>query len=176
MFIKEIFKRFQDFALSMSADDALFKKLEFLLVKVMMTSSDFTEVIGFENLLSLLNYFPENMKQKLCEKLLYSFCTKSEKLSDGFLIHSIFQVAKTLHDKIDFMSEQGEIDRISMIITQIISKVDHGRDLDKTLNVYTDARGLFINLDAVTEALIHRVIGLAVRCHALAKGKHTQKT
>ena len=71
MFIKEIFKRFQDFALSMSADDALFKKLEFLLVKVMMTSSDFTEVIGFENLLSLLNYFPENMKQKLCEKLLY---------------------------------------------------------------------------------------------------------
>lgn len=46
----------------MSADDTLFKKLEFLLVKVMMTSSDFTEVIGFENLLSLLNYFPENMK------------------------------------------------------------------------------------------------------------------
>ena len=57
-FIKEIFKRFQDFALSMNADDALFKKLEFLLAKVMMTASDFSELIGFENLLGLLNYFP----------------------------------------------------------------------------------------------------------------------
>jgi hypothetical protein len=58
IFIKEIFKRFQDFALSMNADDTLFAKLEFLLAKVMMTSSDFSELIGFENLLGLLNYFP----------------------------------------------------------------------------------------------------------------------
>lgn len=38
VFIKEIFKRFQDFALSMSNNESIFKKLEFLLVKVMMTS------------------------------------------------------------------------------------------------------------------------------------------
>jgi hypothetical protein len=42
----------------MSDDSTLFKKLEFLLVKVMMTSNDFSELIGFENLLGLLNYFP----------------------------------------------------------------------------------------------------------------------
>ncbi len=65
-FIREIFKRFQDFALSMSANDTLFRKLEFLLVKVMMTSGDFSELIGLENLLGLLNYFPQTMKQKLC--------------------------------------------------------------------------------------------------------------
>ena len=74
------------------------------------------------------------------------------------------------------MSEQREIDRVSDIIVQLIKKVDHGKDLDKTLNVYTDARGLFINLDKVTECLIFQVIGLANRCHALCKGKHTQKT
>jgi len=131
----------------MSADDTLFKKLEFLLAKVMMTSNDFSELIGFENLLGLLNYFPQNMKQKLCEKMLWFYCSSPEKLSDGFLIHSVFQVAKTLHDKIDFMSEQREIDRTSDIIVKLILKVDHGRDLDKTLNVLTDARGMFINLD-----------------------------
>lgn len=54
--------------------------------------------------------------------------------------------------------------------------MDHGRDLDKSLNVFTDARGLFINLDKVTECLIYQVIGLAGRCHAICKGKHTQKT
>lgn len=160
----------------MNADDTLFKKLEFLLAKVMMTSNDFSELIGFENLLGLLNYFPQNMKQKLCEKMLGFYCSNEEQLSDGFLIHSVFQVAKTLHDKIDFMSEQREIDRVSDIIIQLIKKVDHGKDLDKTLNVYTDARGLFINLDRVTECLINQVIGLANRCHGLCKGKHTQKT
>ena len=176
VFIKEIFKRFQDFALSMSADDTLFKKLEFLLAKVMMTSNDFSELIGFENLLGLLNYFPQSMKQTLCEKMLGFYCSSPDNINDAFLIHSIFQVAKTLHDKIDFMSEQKEIDRVSNIIVDIIKKVDHGKDLDKTLNVYTDARGLFINLDKVTECLCNQVIGLAVRCHALCKGKHTQKT
>ena len=84
---------------------SLFKKLEFLLVKVMMTSNDFSELIGFENLLGLLNYFPSEMKTKLCEKMLNFFCSSKDKLDDGFLIHSIFQVAKTLHDKIDSMSE-----------------------------------------------------------------------
>lgn len=74
----------------MNADDTLFKKLEFLLAKVMMTSNDFSELIGFENLLGLLNYFPQNMKQKLCEKMLGFYCSHEEKLSDGFLIHSVF--------------------------------------------------------------------------------------
>lgn len=68
--IKEIFKRFQDFALSMTNEDTIFRKLEFLLVKVMMTSADFSELIGFENLLGLLNYFPTGMKEKLCEKMM----------------------------------------------------------------------------------------------------------
>lgn len=154
MFIKEIFKRFQDFALSMTSNDALFKKLEFLLVKVMMTSSDFSELIGFENLLSLLNYFPTNMKNQLCEMMLCFFVENNDKLDDGFLIHSILQVAKTLHDKIDAMSEEAEIKRVSKIICGIVKKIDYGKDLDKQLNVLTTARGLFINLDEVTETLI----------------------
>ena len=57
------------------------------------------------------------MKQKLCEKMLIFFCTKKDKLDDAFLIHSLFQVAKTMHDKIDFMSEESEITRVSTIIT-----------------------------------------------------------
>ena len=36
--------------------------------------------------------------------MLTFFCEQKSKLDDGFLIHSIFQVAKTLHDKINFMS------------------------------------------------------------------------
>lgn len=60
----------------MTADDALFKKLEFLLVKVMTTSNNFSEIVGFEHILGLLNYFPQNMKHELCEMMLRFFCEK----------------------------------------------------------------------------------------------------
>jgi len=154
LFIKEIFRKFQDFALSTSSDDTLFRKLEYLLVKVMTTAQDFSELIGFENLLALLNYFPASVKNKLCEMMLNFFVDHHPKLQDGFLIHSVFQIAKTLHDKIDSMSTEDETRRISKTISRIIKKIDFGRDLDKTLNVLTTARGFFINLDEVTETLI----------------------
>lgn len=92
------------------------------------------------------------------------------------MIHSIFQVAKSLHDKIDSMSSEEEIARISKIISAIVKKIDFGRDLDKTLNVLTTARGLFINLDVVTETLIYQVIMLANRAHKITNGRHNQKT
>lgn len=74
------------------------------------------------------------------------------------------------------MSSEEEIKRISKTICKIVRKIDFGKDLDKTLNVYTTARGLFINLDEVTETLISLVISLAAKAHSFVKGKHSQKT
>ena len=176
VFIKEIFKKLQEFALSTTSGDGLYMKLEYLLVKVMMTAKDFSELIGFENLLALLNYFPTSVKNKLCEMMLNFFVQNNKKLQDGFMIHSIFQVAKSLHDKIDALSSDAEIERISKIVSELVKKIDFGRDLDKTLNVLTTARGLFINLDLVTETLIYQVILLANKAHKITNGKHNQKT
>ena len=142
----------------------------------MTTAQDFSELIGFENLLGLLNYFPVSVKNKLCEMMLNFFVEHHPKLQDGFLIHSVFQIAKTLHDKIDAMSTDEEIKRVSKTISKIVRKIDFGRDLDKTLNVLTTARGLFINLDDVTETLISQVCQLSTRAHTFVKGKHNQKT
>lgn len=90
VFIKEIFKKLQEFVLSPTAGDSLYMKLEYLLVKVMMTAKDFSELIGFENLLGLLNYFPSGVKNKICEMMLNFFVQNNKKLQDGFVIHSIF--------------------------------------------------------------------------------------
>ena len=59
-----------------------------------------------------------------------------------------------MHDKIDSTSSEEEVTRVSKIIAEIIKKIDFGKNLDKTLNVLTTARGMFINLDIVTETLI----------------------
>jgi hypothetical protein len=80
LFIKEIFRKFQDFALSTSSDDNLFTKLEYLLVKVMTTAQDISELIGFETLLGLLNYFPVSVKNKLCEMMLNFFVENHPRL------------------------------------------------------------------------------------------------
>jgi hypothetical protein len=56
----------------------------------MTTAQDFSELIGFENLLGLLNYFPVSVKNKLCEMMLNFFVEHHPKLQDGFLIHSVF--------------------------------------------------------------------------------------
>ena len=74
------------------------------------------------------------------------------------------------------MSSEEEIKRISKTVCKIITKIDFGKDLDKTLNVFTTARGLFINLDDVTETLITSTIALAARAHSLVKTKHNNKT
>ena len=74
------------------------------------------------------------------------------------------------------MSTEEEINRISKSLSKIIIKIDFGRDLDKTLNVYTTARGTFINLDEVTETLILQVNCLAAKAHPYVKGRHNQKT
>ena len=70
------------------------------------------------------------------------------------------------------MSTDEEVLRISKIIGEIVKKIDFGRDLDKTLNVLTTARGLFINRDHVTETLIYQVINLANKAHKITNGKH----
>jgi hypothetical protein len=80
VFIKEIFKKLQEFVLSTNSEDGLYMKLEYLLVKVMMTAKDFSELIGFENLLGLLNYFPITVKNKLCEMMLNFFAENNKKL------------------------------------------------------------------------------------------------
>jgi len=74
------------------------------------------------------------------------------------------------------MSSDEEIERISLIVSAIIKKIDFGRDLDKTLNVLTTARGMFINLDLVTETLIYQVVALANKAHKLTNGNHNSKT
>ena len=90
VFIKEIFQKMQDFVVNAGQGDNFYMKLEYLLVKVMMTAKDFSELIGFENLLGLLNYFPVSVRNKLCEMMLNFFVDNNKKLQDGFMIHSIF--------------------------------------------------------------------------------------
>lgn len=65
---------------------------------------------------------------------------------------------------------------MSDLICRFIRKIDFGRDLEQHLQVLTEARGSFINLDAVTEQLCYSVLQLTMKAHGLVHGRHTPKT
>jgi len=96
--------------------------------------------------------------------------------SDPVIIHTLFDVARSLHDSIDSMTFEDEKRQISRGVVAFIRKVKYGRDLEKQLNFYVDCRQAFTTLDDVTKEIVLRVALLPVRAHKLMRGKHTRKT
>jgi len=174
-FISEIFKKFRDYAKA-SDDEEIYMRLEELIMVIMKTAKDFSQIIGLENFMSLLNYFSSGIKLRLCEIMIDYYLKQDEVFKDSYKMHIVLTVAKVLHDKIDSMSDEKEITRISTKICTLIKKIDFGKDLEKMLKAFTDARGMFINLDEVTLYLIYAVLRLAVKANKLIKAKHNKKT
>lgn len=104
------------------------------------------------------------------------FLRENIKYSDEYKIHTVLSIAKALHDKIDSMSDTTEAKRISTKICKIIHKIDFGRDLEKALKTFTDSRGMFGNLDEITETLIYKALKLAMMANKFVHGKHDKKT
>lgn len=86
-------------------DEELYLKLEHLIIKVMLTAKNFSELIGLDNFMSLLNYFSNTVKYRLCEVMIDYFLRENMKYSDEYKIHTVLSIAKALHDKIDSMSD-----------------------------------------------------------------------
>ena len=101
---------------------------------------------------------------------------KSSKTSDAVLINTMFYVCRVLHDSIDSLSSEGEKNHISTLLTVFIQKIDFGRDLEQQLNIYTECRALFCNLDSIKESLVMAVSSLGLKVVRLIKGRHTKKT
>ncbi len=106
-FITEIFKKFRDFV-KIGEDEELYQQLEHLIIKVMLTAKNFSELIGLDNFMSLLNYFSNAVKHRLCEVMMDYFLWEQGNFTDEYKIYTILNIAKALHDKIDSMTEQAE--------------------------------------------------------------------
>jgi len=55
-------------------------------------------------------------------------------------------------------------------------QIDFGRDFEKQLDFYVDARASFSNLDPVLVMLVQRVNLLALQTRAIVNGNHSRKT
>ena len=156
--------------------------------------------------MSILDMFKSEKKNALCKKLLLSFISSPDTTSDPVIIHTVFDLvrslrpckssycqtsvalfktfcfgcvivkARNLHDSIDALTFSDERQQISDLVCRFVEKIDFGRDLEQQLHVYVDCRAAFPNFDNVNEKLVNVTACLAMRAHALVKGKHTRKT
>jgi hypothetical protein len=92
----------------------------------MLTAKNFSELIGLDNFMSLLNYFSAKVKYRLCEVMIDFYSREEETFNDQYKIHTVLIIAKALHDKIDSMSDESESERIAEKICLIIHKIDFG--------------------------------------------------
>lgn len=74
------------------------------------------------------------------------------------------------------LTVEDERRHISQLICHFIRRVNIGRDFEKQLGFYVEARGSFSNLDAVYNTLVHCVNKLAMETCQIVQSKHSRKT
>lgn len=96
--------------------------------------------------------------------------------NDAVLIHTMFDIGRTLHNSLDSLSDDGEKRHISQLLCSFIQKIDFGKDLEQQLSIYVECRSIFSSLDTVQDLLILSVCNLTIKAYKFMKGKHNKKT
>lgn len=153
------------------------EQLQTIVMKVMEHNKDLTKTLSMDNFLPVIDLLERPAKVPAGKIILKAFERSSiASTSDPVIIHTLFDVARSMHDSLDSMTFADERRQIGDLIVNFVRKVDFGRDLEKQLNMYVDCRQAFTSLDKVTSELVLRVVKLANRAHFFMKGKHTRKT
>ncbi len=178
--LKDIAKRIsRDIAkeeITTGAQDEVLSDLEAIAQNIVVEADEFGAVLTSAHFLTIMDMFTPDKKMRLCKQLLVSFASSKHTTSDAVIIHTVFDLARNLHDNIDSLSFDDERRQIAKLISDFIQKVDFGRDLEHQLNVYVDCRAAFPNLDLVTERLVLATAQLVMRTYSIVKGRHSRKT
>lgn len=163
-------------ALGQEVPDNVQQQLEALCASLIGQSSTFgSAVLTSEHLLSLLDVFKGTRKTQLCRDILHSLRYQPP-TRDPVLINTLFDLARVVHDSVDGLAAFDDVQYSANLLCGFISRVDFGRDLEQQLNFYVESRAAFPNFDAVKDRCVTAVASLALRAHALVKGRHTKKT
>lgn len=142
-------------------------------------SKDLSGLLSLESFLSFLDEFSLQKKSEICHKIVEHFAREeiTFTVSNPLMIHALFAVTRVVHDSIDVREHSPEfVDRVSRLICRFLKNLNFGRNLEQHLQVLTDARASFINLEVVTETLVFAVLDIAMRAYRLVGGRHNLKT
>ena len=174
--LKDLVTHLEDPAANVDAENVLVPLEQVVRAIVEHSGADFGSLLTSDAFLAVMAVFKGPRKAAVCKTLLEQFGRRPDPTGDIVLINAVFDMARSLHDSVDSLSEDSERTHIARLICAFIDKMDFGADLEGQLNIYVECRGAFCNLDDVQDRLVLGVVGLAARAHKFMKGRHTKKT
>ncbi|CAD8106301.1 unnamed protein product [Paramecium sonneborni] len=181
-FFFQILQRFNDLFSMVEKDQVntnqsrdTFIKLHQFIIKIFQDSQDISEILQIDTFITCIQFFPEDMKKLVCNDLLSMIINRDqkEKITDPMAVHSIVKLTTNLNNKKTITKDESK--NLAKIINQLLQKIDFGKDLEQSLNLYAEMRGQFGNISGLSEILIDRALDLIFRGKRLSKGKNQKK-
>jgi hypothetical protein len=163
-----------------STEQVQSQKFQTILSNIVVSQMEFTKdllkTLGMGNFLSLMDLLHNASKVPVAKVVLTKFKQTGLTISDPVVIHTLMDVAASLHDSLDAQTFEDERRQITVLLINLVRKIDFDRDLEQQLNAFADCRSAFTKLDDVAEELVMQTSWLCVRAMQFMKGKHTKKT
>jgi len=93
------------------------------------------DILTSEHLHKLLDAFKPARKVEICKELMDAVARHQPPTANPILLHTLFDMARSLHDSIDAMASEGERRRISSLVGSFVLKIDCKKDLEQQLNL-----------------------------------------
>jgi hypothetical protein len=152
------------------------KYIQNILLSVLENTKNFIDVFNMSSFLPLFDLLKTTTRVKVSKGMLSSFGRLETSESDPVIINSLFDLAKTVHDSINYRSGEKEILQISDSISSFITKITFDSQLNKELDFLCECRKSFSTLDGVKKTVVLKIVNLIEKTYKLANGKHNKKT
>nr|XP_058960991.1 VPS35 endosomal protein-sorting factor-like [Pocillopora verrucosa] len=155
-----------------------YPQLQSIISKVLDHMHDFSVLVSMDKFLPFLDMFQkESIRVDVCKLIVEAFVKyQEEPTNDPVVVNSLLYVCKTMHDSVNALTLIDERRVIGHLITGFLRKIDFGRDFERQLDSFVDARSSFSSLEAVLVMLVQSVNLLAMKTREVVKGNHTRKT
>ncbi|XP_012245871.1 VPS35 endosomal protein sorting factor-like isoform X3 [Bombus vosnesenskii] len=154
-----------------------YPQLQNIIEKVISHTQDFESLLAMDNFLPLIDLFhKESIKVEVCKTVMEGISVQSSPITDPIFINALMFIARIMHDSVSALTVEDEKRQIGQLICGLVQRVDYGRDFEKQLNFYAEARAAFPNLDSVHTQLVQCVNRLSVDTRRIVRGHHTRRT
>jgi len=133
-------------------------------------------VVTSDAFVSLLDLFSGSKKVDVCRRMLAGFVEAGKPTDDPVLVHTLMDMARTLHDSLDRSSPAPELAAAGHLCGRLVELVDFGRDLQRQLELLAEARQSFRILQGTRRRVCLAGVRLTRRALALAKGRHNRRS
>ncbi|XP_012275161.1 UPF0505 protein C16orf62 homolog isoform X2 [Orussus abietinus] len=154
-----------------------YPQLQNIVKKIIVRTQDLESLLTMENFLPLIDLFhKDNIKVDVCKTIIEGLSVQTGSITDPVIINALMFIAKIMHDSVSALTVEDEKRQIGNLICGLVQRVDYGRDFEKQLNFYAEARAAFPNLDSVHIQLVQCVNRLSIDTRKIVRGHHTRRT